>query len=245
MAVNVSDSQAIQEKTHAQEDFNNGFQPSIKPAFSFVPSSDPFEGFKKKSVKKQSKQAGTGVSTPSGTTIAPPTSATTAFASASKGSNDQEKKTSKADQKKNNKQSMKRSYHVKSKAKAYQVFAKTLVIKANLNNTCKGATMILKIQKLVSHTAQVIYTGFMFADYFYPYQVKNKQVLATITHSLVYQLFSLFTGQGKKADEEAKNCFDRFCESLPERTNLDEFRGQGYQASASFMAKQYEALVGT
>ncbi|EIE75719.1 hypothetical protein RO3G_00423 [Rhizopus delemar RA 99-880] len=201
MAVDASDSQAIQEKTHAQEDFDNDFQPSIKPAFSFVPSSDPFEGFKKKSVKKQSKQAGTGVSTPSGTTIAPPTSATTAFASA--------------------------------------------IIKANLNNTCKDTTMILKIQKLVSHTAQVIYTGFMFADYFYPYQVKNKQVPATITHSLVYQLFSLFTGQGKKADEEAKNCFDRFCESLPERTNLDEFRGQGYQASASFMAKQYEALVGT
>ncbi|KAG1458858.1 hypothetical protein G6F55_005105 [Rhizopus delemar] len=219
MAVDASDSQAIQEKTHAQEDFDNDFQPSIKPAFSFVPSSDPFEGFKKKSGKEKSpvnsKKAvkasrnrrkeevshTTAVSTPSGTTIAPPTSATTAFASA--------------------------------------------IIKANLNNTCKDTTMILKIQKLVSHTAQVIYTGFMFADYFYPYQVKNKQVPATITHSLVYQLFSLFTGQGKKADEEAKNCFDRFCESLPERTNLDEFRGQGYQASASFMAKQYEALVGT
>lgn len=49
MAVDASDSQAIQEKTHAQEDFDNDFQPSIKPAFSFVPSSDPFEGFKKKS----------------------------------------------------------------------------------------------------------------------------------------------------------------------------------------------------
>ncbi|EIE79456.1 hypothetical protein RO3G_04161 [Rhizopus delemar RA 99-880] len=51
---------------------------------------------------------------------------------------------------------------------------------------------------------QVVYAGPMFANYFYRNQLKNKQVPIIITHNLVYQLFPLLTGQGKKADEADK-----------------------------------------
>ncbi|KAG1165068.1 hypothetical protein G6F36_013516 [Rhizopus arrhizus] len=70
---------------------------------------------------------------------------------------------------------------------------------------------------------QVVYAGPMFANYFYRNQLKNKQVPIIITHNLVYQLFPLLTGQGKKADEALK--------------------GQGYQAIISSRTKQYKALV--
>jgi hypothetical protein len=47
MTANASGFQTIQGKIHAQEDFDNDFQTPIKPAFQYVPSSDPFEDFKK------------------------------------------------------------------------------------------------------------------------------------------------------------------------------------------------------
>lgn len=49
MVVNTSGSQVIQEKVPPQEEFDNNFQPPIKSTFNYVASSDPFEGFKKKS----------------------------------------------------------------------------------------------------------------------------------------------------------------------------------------------------
>lgn len=64
----------------------------------------------------------------------------------------------------------------------------------------------------MSGIIQVVYAGPMFANYFYRNQLKNKQVPAIITHNLVYQLLPLLTGQGKKADEAVKSCFDRSCE---------------------------------
>ena len=54
-------------------------------------------------------------------------------------------------------------YHIKSKTE----FTETLAIKSNLNNTCKDANMILKVQKLVPHLTLVVYAGSLFANYFY------------------------------------------------------------------------------
>jgi hypothetical protein len=71
----------------------------------------------------------------------------------------------------------------------------------------------------------------------------NNRVLTALSYNLIYQLFSLLTGQGKKSDAETNNCFDNFCESLPDKLNLDEYKGQGYQILVSFVAKQYETLV--
>jgi hypothetical protein len=54
---------------------------------------------------------------------------------------------------------------------------------------------------------------------------------------LVYPLLLLFTGQGKKANEEVRNYFDKFCKFSPEQINLDEFKGQEYQTIVSPIAK--------
>lgn len=110
-----------------------------------------------------------------------------------------------------------------------------------MNNTCKDANMVLEIQKLASHITQVIHAEPIFANYFYLGQVKNRQVPAAIIHKLVYQLFSPFIN--KKTGEEAKSCFDRFCESLPEQINLDGFKGQEHQTIISSMVNQHEAFM--
>jgi hypothetical protein len=47
MTANASGFQTIQRKIHAQKDFGNDFQTPIKLALHYVPSSDPFEDFKK------------------------------------------------------------------------------------------------------------------------------------------------------------------------------------------------------
>lgn len=72
-------------------------------------------------------------------------------------------------------------YHVKSKAEANQEFTET-----SLSNTCKNTNMILEVQKLAFLITQAIYTGSMFANYYYHDRVKNRQVSAAITHNLVY-----------------------------------------------------------
>ena len=89
----------------------------------------------------------------------------------------------------------------------------------------------------MSHITQVIYAGSMLAAYFYLNQVKNKQAIAAVTPNLVYPLLLLFTEQGKKANEEVRNYFDKFCELLPGQINLDEFKGQEYQIIVSPIAK--------
>lgn len=83
----------------------------------------------------------------------------------------------------------------------------------------------------------------MFANYLYLDQFKNKQFFASIAQNLVHYLFSFFVEQEKKADEEAKNCFDRFCETLPKGINLYEFKKQGHQTIVTYMTKQYETLA--
>jgi hypothetical protein len=66
-------------------------------------------------------------------------------------------------------------------------------MKADLNSTCKDASMILEIQKMVFHITQVVYAESMSTSYFYLDQVSNKQVSVAITHNLVCQIFSLST----------------------------------------------------
>ncbi|KAG0789752.1 hypothetical protein G6F57_005979 [Rhizopus arrhizus] len=201
LRINTSGSQVIQEKVPPQEEFDNNFQPPIKSTFNYVASSDPFEGFKKKSGKEKSPiNNDNDVKDLYATALS--TSATNHAISSSS----------------------KCPYHIKSKAETHQEFTKTSVTKAILNNICKDANMIMELQKWISHIAQVIYTDSMFTSYFYLEQVKSKQVPAAITHNLVYQLFLLLNRQGKNAGEEVKYCFDRFCEYLSERISLNEFK---------------------
>lgn len=56
-------------------------------------------------------------------------------------------------------------YHVKNKVEVHQGFTKASVIKANLNNICKNANLILEIQKLVLHRTSPDGLTYMFANY--------------------------------------------------------------------------------
>ncbi|KAG0744032.1 hypothetical protein G6F29_007919 [Rhizopus arrhizus] len=96
LRINTSGSQVIQEKVPPQEEFDNNFQPPIKSTFNYVASSDPFEGFKKKSGKEKSPI--------NNDNDVKDLYATALSTSASKVFNDQEKRISKAVQKKKGKQ---------------------------------------------------------------------------------------------------------------------------------------------
>lgn len=49
-----------------------------------------------------------------------------------------------------------------------------------------------------------------------------------ISHNLVYQLFSMFTGQGKSSSTNIKDCFKSFCESIPPDFKLEDYKGQEF-----------------
>lgn len=49
-----------------------------------------------------------------------------------------------------------------------------------------------------------------------------------ISHNLVYQLFSMFTGQGKSSSTNIKDCFKSFCKSIPRGFKFEDYKGQGF-----------------
>ncbi|CEP14738.1 hypothetical protein [Parasitella parasitica] len=132
---------------------------------------------------------------------------------------------------------------VKGKKEAFKEFTKTTVIKTSLISCCKFEIVVSEIQKLVVHITQLVFAGSIFANYYYLDQVQNKEVLSEINQNLIYQLFSVLTGRGKKANDELKVCFKKFYRSLPYDFDLDAYKGQGYSTIVSSMAKQYETLV--
>ncbi|KAI9263633.1 hypothetical protein EDC94DRAFT_518281, partial [Helicostylum pulchrum] len=81
---------------------------------------------------------------------------------------------------------------VKSRAAAPKKFK-------NLNKVCTNAAVIAELQKVVKRVTQVVYAGSMFANYFYLEKLENNKPVARIEQHLIYQLFSLFVGQGKKS----------------------------------------------
>ncbi|CEP15549.1 hypothetical protein [Parasitella parasitica] len=112
-----------------------------------------------------------------------------------------------------------------------------------LINCCKYESVVSEIQKLVAHITQVVFAGSIFANYCYLVQVQNKEVPSEIDQNLIYQLFSVLTGQGKKAIDELQACLKKFCQSLPDSLDLNTYKGQGYSTVIYSMAKQYETLV--
>ncbi|CEP12890.1 hypothetical protein [Parasitella parasitica] len=88
------------------------------------------------------------------------------------------------------------SKRVKGKKEAFKEFTKTAVIKTSLINCCKYESVVLEIQKLVAHITQVIFAESIFANYHYIDQVQDKEVPSAINQNLIYQLFSVLTGEG-------------------------------------------------
>ncbi|CEP07235.1 hypothetical protein [Parasitella parasitica] len=100
------------------------------------------------------------------------------------------------------------SERVKGKKEGFQEFTKTTAIKTSLINCCKYESAVSKIQKLVTDITQVVFVGSIFANYYYLDQIQNKEVPSEINQNLIYQLFSVLTGQGKKANDELQACFE-------------------------------------
>ncbi|CEP17568.1 hypothetical protein [Parasitella parasitica] len=135
------------------------------------------------------------------------------------------------------------SERVKGKKEAFKEFTKAAVIKISLIKCCKYKSVVSEIQKLVAHITQVVFAGSIFANYYCLDQIQNKEVPSEINQNLIYQLFFVITGQGKKANDELQACFKKFCESIPNSFDLNEYKGQGYSTIIPSMAKQYETLV--
>ncbi|CEG79585.1 hypothetical protein RMATCC62417_14033 [Rhizopus microsporus] len=104
---------------------------------------------------------------------------------------------------------------------------KTFVIKTSLANTCKYPKFVTLIQEVVEHITQL-----------------NGEELPAVTQNLFYNIFSIFSGQGKHASDSIKKSFKTFCESTSlTQSDLDKYASKGYMTIVSSMAKQYETLV--
>ncbi|CEG72232.1 hypothetical protein RMATCC62417_07823 [Rhizopus microsporus] len=121
---------------------------------------------------------------------------------------------------------------------------KTFVINISLANTCKYPKLITLIQEVVDHITQLVYAGSIFANYYFLELLENGEELPVVTQSLFYNLFSIFTGQGKHASDSIKKSFKTFCESTSlAQSDLNKYASKGYMTIVSSMAKQYETLV--
>ncbi|CEG81709.1 hypothetical protein RMATCC62417_15874 [Rhizopus microsporus] len=121
---------------------------------------------------------------------------------------------------------------------------KIFVIKTSLANTCKYPKLVTLIQEVVDHITQLVYTGSIFANYYFLELLENGEELPVVTQNLFYNIFSIFAGQGKHASDSIKKSFKTFCESTSlTQSDLDKYASKGHMTIVSFMAKQYETLV--
>jgi hypothetical protein len=96
----------------------------------------------------------------------------------------------------------------KSKTKLQKAF----VIKASLANTYRHPKFVTLIQEVVDHIAQLVYTEFIFANYYFLELLENGEELPVVAQSLFYNILSIFAGQGKYVSDSTKS-FKIFCKS--------------------------------
>ncbi|ORE10115.1 hypothetical protein BCV72DRAFT_193282, partial [Rhizopus microsporus var. microsporus] len=58
--------------------------------------------------------------------------------------------------------------------------------KTSLANTCKYPKFVTLIQEIVGHITQLVYAGFIFANYYCLKLLKNGEKLLIVTQSLLY-----------------------------------------------------------
>jgi hypothetical protein len=91
---------------------------------------------------------------------------------------------------------------------------KISVIKTSLANTCRYLKFVTLIQEAADHIAQLVYAGHIFANYCFLELLQNGEELPVITQNLFYDIFSIFTGQGKHCSDSIKKDFKIFCQSI-------------------------------
>ncbi|CEG81755.1 hypothetical protein RMATCC62417_15915 [Rhizopus microsporus] len=121
---------------------------------------------------------------------------------------------------------------------------KIFVIKASLANTCRYPKFVTLIQEVVDHITQLVYAESIFANYYFLGLLENGEELPVVIQNLFYNIFSIFSGQGKHASDSIKKSFKVFCEPTSlTQSDLGKYASKEYMTIVSSMVKQYETLV--
>lgn len=103
--------------------------------------------------------------------------------------------------------------------------------------------MISEIQKSEEHITQVVvHADFLLVNYFYLQEVQSN-ISEPISHNLVYQLFSMFTGRDKSTNNNIKDGFKLFWKTMPAKFKLKDCKGQEFQTVIASIATNYESFI--
>ncbi|KAL4213305.1 hypothetical protein AB4K20DRAFT_1966184 [Rhizopus microsporus] len=105
-------------------------------------------------------------------------------------------------------------------------------------NACRYPKFVTLIQEVVDHITQLVYAESIFANYYFLKLLDNGEELFVVTQNLLYNIFSIFAGQGKYASDSIKKSFKTFCEStFLIQSDLDKCTSKGYMTIVSSMEK--------
>ncbi|KAG1168760.1 hypothetical protein G6F70_009253 [Rhizopus microsporus] len=105
-------------------------------------------------------------------------------------------------------------------------------------SSSKYPKFVTLIQEVVDHITQLVYAESIFANYYFLKLLDNGEELFVVTQNLLYNIFSIFAGQGKYASDSIKKSFKTFCEStFLIQSDLDKCTSKGYMTIVSSMEK--------
>ncbi|CEG78603.1 hypothetical protein RMATCC62417_13182 [Rhizopus microsporus] len=120
----------------------------------------------------------------------------------------------------------------------------TFVIKCSLKNICRDRRHVDSIASVTSYTTKVMCVGSLFINYIGLKLLSKGEEVLIIDHTLVYSIFTLVTGNGKKALKYIQDNFVEFCnECQINEAMLQSLKSIGYSSVLSIVCKQYKVLV--
>lgn len=87
----------------------------------------------------------------------------------------------------------------------------TFFIKCSLKNICRDRRLIDSIASVTAYTMKVVCIGSLFINYIVLKLLSKGEEVPIIAHTLVYSIFTLVTGNGKKAPKYVQENFVEFC----------------------------------
>ncbi|GAA5806685.1 hypothetical protein MFLAVUS_000033 [Mucor flavus] len=107
----------------------------------------------------------------------------------------------------------------------------TFVIKCSLKNTCRDTRFVSSIASVTAYTTKVMYIGALFMNYIALKILSKGEQVPIIDHKLVYSVFTLITGNGKKTSEYIQGYFKEFCKDCDiNETMLETLKSIGYSS---------------
>ena len=87
----------------------------------------------------------------------------------------------------------------------------TFAIKSSLKNICTDTRVYEKIASVVAYTTKAIHVGSLFMNYVFLKLLSKGEQVPIIDHTLVYSIFTVVTGNGKKVPKYCQDYFVEFC----------------------------------